>query len=166
MKSLLLTEILIGHDGSPLSKALLNSGLGEDLSPHTGLDSDMRYLLFSVGLRGVKKGSEKKVEKLILDVLQQNDIVTVEDFDNADAQNTLSEIEGLTPDDIEAVAVALDAWEAEAEGAENASETETAAEEKAIRILFKRACHRAFELKKSSLYQVRLTFVNSAPLLS
>ena len=43
---------------------------------------------------------------------------------------------------------------------------ETAAEENATRILFSKACHKAFELQKSSLYQIKLGLVNSAPLLS
>ena len=70
MKVSLLSEILLGHDGSPLSKALLDSGLGEDISPSSGMENELKYLVFSVGLRGVKKGRAKKLEKLVLDVLR------------------------------------------------------------------------------------------------
>jgi len=61
-----LTEILLGHDGSPLAKALRDSGLGEDLSPQCGIDTGLRQIIFSAGLRGVKRGDEAKVEELIL----------------------------------------------------------------------------------------------------
>ena len=73
MKSVLLSEILMGHDGSPISKALLDCNLGEDLAPNTGLDSDMRYIIFNCGLRGVKKNDVGKVEKVIMEVI--DDIV-------------------------------------------------------------------------------------------
>jgi len=49
-----LDEILLGHDGSPLVKALLESGLGEDLANVSGLSCEYRELLWSAGLRGVE----------------------------------------------------------------------------------------------------------------
>ncbi len=61
-----LSEILLGHDGSPLAKALRDSGLGEDLSPQCGLDTGFRQAIFSAGLRGTKRGDEAKVEELIV----------------------------------------------------------------------------------------------------
>jgi Zn-dependent M16 (insulinase) family peptidase len=48
-----LTEILMGHDGSPLTKALIQSGLGEDISPVSGIESELGETLFIAGLRGV-----------------------------------------------------------------------------------------------------------------
>jgi Zn-dependent M16 (insulinase) family peptidase len=65
-----LTEILLGHDGSPLAKALRDSGLGEDLSPQCGLDTGFRQIIFSAGLRGTRRGDEDKIESLILDTLR------------------------------------------------------------------------------------------------
>jgi Zn-dependent M16 (insulinase) family peptidase len=50
-----LAEILLGHDGSPLSRALVESGLGEDLAPCCGIENELREIVFSIGLRGVKK---------------------------------------------------------------------------------------------------------------
>jgi len=47
-----LTEILLGHDGSPLTRALIDSGLGEDLSPVSGLEGELRETVFCAGLRG------------------------------------------------------------------------------------------------------------------
>ena len=48
-----LTEILLGHDGSPLTRALTESGLGEDLCPSSGLEADLRETVFCAGLRGM-----------------------------------------------------------------------------------------------------------------
>ncbi|HUW41350.1 MAG TPA: insulinase family protein [Rectinemataceae bacterium] len=64
-----LAELLLGHDGSPLAKALRDSGLGEDLSPQCGLDTGFRQIIFSAGLRGAHRGDEGKIESLILDTL-------------------------------------------------------------------------------------------------
>lgn len=61
-----LGEVLLGSDGAPLAHALLESGLGEDLSPHSGLDTGLRQALFSAGLRGVERGREPEIENLIL----------------------------------------------------------------------------------------------------
>jgi Zn-dependent M16 (insulinase) family peptidase len=68
-----LTEILLGHDGSPLTRLLIESRLGEDLAPVTGLESEFREIVFTAGLRGVDKpeNTEKKIEKLILRELQR-----------------------------------------------------------------------------------------------
>jgi len=62
----LLSEALLGHDGSPLAAALRASDLGEDLSPQCGIDTVFRQVIFSAGLRGTSAGREADVEKLIL----------------------------------------------------------------------------------------------------
>ena len=49
-----LTEILLGHDGSPLTRALIDSALGEDLSSVSGFERELRETSFCVGLRGVQ----------------------------------------------------------------------------------------------------------------
>ena len=69
-----LTEILLGHDGSPLTRALIESGIGEDLSPVSGLEAEIRETLFVAGLRGVDGPAEeagKQVEDLILGELRR-----------------------------------------------------------------------------------------------
>ena len=65
----ILGHILIGTPASPLRKALLDSGLGEDLTG-TGMDTHLRQMLFSIGLKGTRKRHAKKIEKLILDTLE------------------------------------------------------------------------------------------------
>ena len=88
-----LTEILLGHDGSPLTRALIESGLGEDISPVSGLESEIREILFVAGLRGVKGNIKQKsdaIEKLIMGELRR--LAT----------------EGIPPEEIEAALLALE----------------------------------------------------------
>ncbi|MDR0999114.1 MAG: insulinase family protein [Treponema sp.] len=66
-----LIEALLGHDGSPLTRVLLESGLGEDISPVSGMDGELRETIFTVGLRGVEEGNAEKVEALILGELKR-----------------------------------------------------------------------------------------------
>lgn len=65
-----LIEILLGHDGSPLSKRLVESGLGEDLSPASGFVDCLRQTVFTVGLRGTKAPAAD-VKELIFDELRR-----------------------------------------------------------------------------------------------
>lgn len=65
----ILSNILIGTPASPLKKALMDSGLGEDLAG-LGLETDMRQAIFSTGLKGTKARHAKKIEKLIFSTLE------------------------------------------------------------------------------------------------
>ena len=64
----ILTHILLGTPASPLRKALIESGLGEDLAGD-GLESHLRQMTFSTGLKGIKPKDGEKVENLIFDTL-------------------------------------------------------------------------------------------------
>lgn len=64
-----LRHILIGTPASPLRKALLDSGLGEDLAG-PGLVAQLRQSYFSVGLRGTREADAPAVEALIVDTLR------------------------------------------------------------------------------------------------
>jgi Zn-dependent M16 (insulinase) family peptidase len=66
----ILSNILIGTPASPLKKALLDSGLGEDLAG-IGLESDVRQIIFSTGLKGTRARDAKKIESLIFDTLEK-----------------------------------------------------------------------------------------------
>lgn len=85
-----MAEVISGHDGSPLTKALLDSGLGDDLAPICGVVNETRNFVATYGLQGVKKRNESKVFKLIL--------------------NTLKEIckKGVSKEDVDAALTAVD----------------------------------------------------------
>lgn len=69
-----LEHVLIGLPSSPLRKALVDSGLGEDLTGG-GLETDLRQMGFSVGLKGLVTGQDAEavagqVEELVLSTLR------------------------------------------------------------------------------------------------
>jgi Zn-dependent M16 (insulinase) family peptidase len=66
----LLAHVLLGTPASPLRRALLESGLGEDLAG-VGLEPDLRQLYFSTGLKGFPPEKAGQVEALILDTLEK-----------------------------------------------------------------------------------------------
>ena len=61
-----LRYILLGMPGSPLRKALIESGLGDDLAG-VGLEGELRQMYFSTGLKGIDPGTADQVEALIMD---------------------------------------------------------------------------------------------------
>ncbi len=66
-----LSEILIGNDASPLYKAIIESKLGEDLSPVSGFESDLKETVFSVGIRGCNPEDQAEIKALILKELEK-----------------------------------------------------------------------------------------------
>jgi hypothetical protein len=66
----MLSHILIGTPASPLRKALIDSGLGEDLAG-SGLDAYLRQQTFSTGLKGIDPDKADEVERLILTTLEK-----------------------------------------------------------------------------------------------
>ncbi len=66
---MILQQLLIDTSASPLRKALIDSGLGEDLAG-SGLERDLRQMTFSTGLKGIAAEDAERVEALVLDTLQ------------------------------------------------------------------------------------------------
>lgn len=64
----ILDHALIGTPGSPLRKALIDSGLGEDLTG-SGIETDLAQYVYGAGLKGVKAEDVDAVETLILQLL-------------------------------------------------------------------------------------------------
>jgi Zn-dependent M16 (insulinase) family peptidase len=85
-----LSGILIGSAAAPLRKALIDSGLGEDLSPVTGIERDLRQLMFAVGLRGSDPVKAEAVEACILNTLKET---VKEGFDRELIDGVLHQIE-------------------------------------------------------------------------
>lgn len=78
-----LSEVLSGNDSSPLSLALKNSKLGDDIS--CGNFGQYLEEIFSAGIFGVKKGDEQKVfdliQKTILEIYEKG--IDEKDIDSA-----------------------------------------------------------------------------------
>jgi hypothetical protein len=67
----IVADLLVGSAAAPLRKALIDSGLGEDLSPVTGLERDLKQIAFAVGLRGTNPDKAPAIEALILATLRR-----------------------------------------------------------------------------------------------
>lgn len=61
-------HILLGTPASPLHKALIDSGYGEDVTG-VGIETELRQIYFSTGLKGVGDENVDKVERLVIDTL-------------------------------------------------------------------------------------------------
>jgi len=86
----IISGLLVGSSASPLRKALIDSGLGEDLTPVSGIESDLKQLLFAVGLRNADAADAPKIEKLILATLQD---VVANGYDTDLIEGILHQIE-------------------------------------------------------------------------
>jgi Zn-dependent M16 (insulinase) family peptidase len=82
--------ILVGSAAGPLRKALIDSGLGEDLSPITGVERDVKQIAFAVGLRGTDRNNAMRIEELIMDTLQK---LALSGFDRNLIEGTLHQVE-------------------------------------------------------------------------
>lgn len=66
----MLEHILLGMPASPLRRALIESGLGEDLAGQ-GLETELRQLTFDAGLKGVHPEKALEVEAIVLGALEK-----------------------------------------------------------------------------------------------
>ena len=80
---------LIGTSAAPLRKALIDSGLGEDLAGF-GMEGDLRQTAFSAGLKGIQAENAPQVEHLILDTLQK---LAAEGIDKRTVEASLNTVE-------------------------------------------------------------------------
>jgi Zn-dependent M16 (insulinase) family peptidase len=67
---IVLEHILTGTSGSPLRKALIESGLGEDIAGF-GLETHMRQPAYSIGMKGADLSDLGKIEALIFQTLEE-----------------------------------------------------------------------------------------------
>jgi Zn-dependent M16 (insulinase) family peptidase len=66
-----LAEVLLGNAGSPLRKALIDSGIGSALADGSGFHDDYREAVFGAGLKGIAEDDAERVEKVVLDTLEK-----------------------------------------------------------------------------------------------
>jgi Zn-dependent M16 (insulinase) family peptidase len=66
----ILTHYLLGTESSPLKRALIDSGLGEDLDDISGFESDLAQTIFAAGLRKCLPENGSKVLDCIMMTLR------------------------------------------------------------------------------------------------
>ena len=66
-----LSEVLLSNAGSPLRKALIDSGLGSALADGSGLHDDYKESVFGAGLKGIAPEDAEKVQQVVLATLEQ-----------------------------------------------------------------------------------------------
>jgi len=83
-----LEYILLGMPASPLRKALIGSGLGEDVTGG-GLESELRQMSFSTGLKGIEPKNAQKIENLIQKTLKSLSLSGIDPHTVSAAMNTI-----------------------------------------------------------------------------
>ena len=89
----LLAHVLMGTPASPLRRALIESGLGEEVlgsGYDYGLFPTLRQLFFTAGMRGVQTEDVDKVEEIILTTLAA---IAEDGFEKAMVEATVNTIE-------------------------------------------------------------------------
>jgi Zn-dependent M16 (insulinase) family peptidase len=86
----IVSALLLSSAASPLRKALIDSGIGEDLTPVSGMESDLKQIMFCVGLRNVQSNDAEKIERLILDTLAK---IVAESYEKDLIEGILHQIE-------------------------------------------------------------------------
>jgi hypothetical protein len=66
----IVARYLLDTESSPLKRALIDSGLGEDLDDMCGFDPDLIQGIFLAGLRKTRPEHASKIETLVLDTLR------------------------------------------------------------------------------------------------
>ena len=84
-----LDHILMGTPASPLRKALIDSGLGEDVVGG-GLEDDLRQRFFAVGLKGTEEEKAEAIEQVIFETLNR---LATEGIDPKTVEASLNTIE-------------------------------------------------------------------------
>ncbi len=117
-----LEHILIGLPSSPLKKALMDSGLGDDLAG-VGLEADMRQMFLSVGLKGMHPSNAVKVEAIVFNTIKE---LVENGIDAADIEAAINSVEfslrenntGSYPRGLSLMFQALSTWIYDDEGGE------------------------------------------------
>lgn len=70
LETQILAEVLMGNAGAPLLKVLQQSDLGEDLSPVSGLETELQDLLFTASIRGSEPEARDAFVDLVFSTLK------------------------------------------------------------------------------------------------
>ncbi|HTE84823.1 MAG TPA: insulinase family protein, partial [Dehalococcoidia bacterium] len=85
-----LAEVLMSNAGSPLRKALIDSGLGTAMADGSGFQDDYRESVFGAGLKDVASEDAEKVQKVVLETLER---LAVEGVDQAHVDAVIHRLE-------------------------------------------------------------------------
>ena len=85
-----LAEVLMSNAGSPLRKALIDSGLGTAMADGSGFQDDYRESVFGAGLKDVDSNDADKVQRVVLDTLER---LAVEGVDQAHVDAVIHRLE-------------------------------------------------------------------------
>ncbi len=83
-----LEYILLGMPASPLRKALIDSGMGEDITGG-GLETELQQMSFSTGLKGIETKNAQKIEDLIMGTLKSQSTDGIDPHTVEAALNTI-----------------------------------------------------------------------------
>ncbi|MFP4240580.1 MAG: insulinase family protein [Chitinispirillaceae bacterium] len=67
----ILSHYLLGTESSPLKRALIDSGLGEDLDDMSGFDGELVQSIFAAGLRKTRPEHAEKINGIIQSTLEK-----------------------------------------------------------------------------------------------
>jgi len=71
LTGIILYRYLLGTEGSPLKRALIDSGFGEDLDDISGFETEFCHGVFAVGLRKTKPELAEKIEEIVFETLKK-----------------------------------------------------------------------------------------------
>lgn len=87
---IILDKILSGSPTAPVYKALMESGLGQDITPFFGFELDLIQPMISYGLKGVQEANRPKVLELIEKILKN---LVANGLDGKDIEAAISSTE-------------------------------------------------------------------------
>ena len=85
-----LSDVLLGNAAAPLTRPLIESGLGSALADLSGYRDDFREAAFAVGLKGLSTDKADAVQELVLSTLRQ---IATEGIDPALIEASLHQFE-------------------------------------------------------------------------
>ncbi|KAJ5096079.1 hypothetical protein NUU61_005435 [Penicillium alfredii] len=68
----IISSLFLDGYGSPMYRALIESGLGSSFTPNTGLDSTGKTPIFSVGVTGVSEAEAPTIKQVVQNVFQES----------------------------------------------------------------------------------------------
>ncbi|KAL5341303.1 mitochondrial presequence protease [Aspergillus crustosus] len=86
----ILSSLLLDGYGSPMYKALIESGLGSSFTPNTGLDTSGKVPIFSIGVTGVSEDQAPRVKEEVQRVFKES---LTKGFNDEKVQGFLHQLE-------------------------------------------------------------------------